>query len=568
MPSVASISNGSSIATLSSEQTALLASFWYHLEPALDTILDAFYRQIERDPAAARILSGRPVGPLIETQKKYWRKLFLEGPTEEYRRSAIRVGQAHQRIGLGPELYIPAYNVVLDEMSALIQRTFRFRAKKRRKMLQAVQSALLMDMSLAMLNYADAQKGATSQAIADGFSDTLLDQTVELALGTNKAATSSLGMLTDLAQVDERAQQISSATEEVTASVGEINARAAGVGNIAENALSATRTGNEIVRAAVTKMDDIAQAVEKSADSVKGLDEASERIAEIVTSIEEIAQHTNLLALNATIEAARAGEAGKGFAVVAAEVKELSNQTEKATVDIRTRIDLLREEMGAIVTAMDGGVEAVRDGVSVMHDVTEHMDQIAERVEETRITMADVNGILQEQAKATEEVAAGISEIAKGTAGNRSAIGQVIAAMNLAEEQLVAQLKGIAEQNIPHKEIRLAKAHYAIWAKHLADMQAGVRTMTLSDIPPFEKSEFGTWFLRITRGNARTREGMRALGEVLVTFHKLAHQLITAHQSGSRSRAAELFDALHGCSAELHDMLATVEAQSSETRAA
>ncbi|MBV1933305.1 MAG: globin-coupled sensor protein, partial [Parvibaculaceae bacterium] len=495
-------------------------------------------------------------------QRKYWYNLFWNGPTQSYRESAERVGRVHQKIGLGPDLYIPAYSVVLHHMSVLICETYRFKRKKRDEMLHAVQTALMLDISLAMEAYSTESLGVAAQEVTAALSDSLLDRTVDLAAGTSQAANASASMLKELSLVDQRAQQISTATEEVTASVQEISARANGVSDIALQAFQATQSGNAIVSEAVGKMDQISHAVEQSATSVRGLDDASQRIAEIVTSIEQIAQQTNLLALNATIEAARAGDAGRGFAVVAAEVKELSNQTEKATVDIRERIDLLRGEMGEIVGVMGNGIEAVHNGVEVMNDVTHHMEEIGARVQETRDTMTDMSSILGEQSKATQEVAEGISLIAQETAGNRAAITEVIGAMEDAEGQLFAQLDEISRQKIPNKEIRVAKATYLFWGKHLADMVAGVRKSQGSKIPEFDTSDFGNWYNRAGKASFGTQNAFTQLASPLKTFHSQAETFISAHRRGDQSgmeKAAEQARTALGTAIKLLDELDVID---------
>lgn len=529
-------------ALISSHHIKLLHDFWPILEGHIDDILRKFYDHLETVPGAKKILHGHNIDRLIGTQRKYWYNLFWNGPTQSYRESAVRVGRVHQKIGLGPDLYIPAYSVVLHHMSVLICETYRFKRKKRDEMLHAVQTALMLDISLAMEAYSTESLGVAAQEVTAALSDSLLDRTVDLATGTSQAANASASMLKELSLVDQRAQQISTATEEVTASVQEISARANGVSEIALQAFEASQSGNAIVSEAVGKMDQISQAVEQSATSVRGLDEASQRIAEIVTSIEQIAQQTNLLALNATIEAARAGDAGRGFAVVAAEVKELSNQTEKATVDIRERIDLLRGEMGEIVGVMGNGIEAVHNGVEVMSEVTQHMGEIGARVQETRDTMTDMSSILGEQSKATQEVAEGISLIAQETADNRAAIIEVIGAMEDAEGQLFAQLDEISRQTIPNKEIRVAKATYLFWGKHLADMVAGVRKTQESDIPAFNISDFGKWYNRAGQKSFGTQTAFTQLASPLQLFHSQAEIIVSTHRRGDQSgmeKAAE-----------------------------
>src|SRR3546814_392092 len=127
---------------------------------------------------------------------------------------------------------------------------------------------------------------------------------------------------------------------------------------------------------------------------VQGLADAAQKIGEVVNLINDIASQTNLLALNATIEAARAGEAGKGFAVVAAEVKNLANETAKATDEITGQIS--------------GIQQATREAVAAIQSIGQTIGQI----NEIATTIASA---VEEQGAATQEIARNVQQASAGT---------------------------------------------------------------------------------------------------------------------------------------------------------
>ncbi|MEJ8473336.1 methyl-accepting chemotaxis protein [Roseibium algae] len=169
-------------------------------------------------------------------------------------------------------------------------------------------------------------------------------------------------------------QTVASAAEEMASAIDEI--------------LDQSGRANEIIGTATS----VANATDSNVSSLAA---AAQNIGAVVEMIRDIAEQTNLLALNATIEAARAGDAGKGFAVVAAEVKELSNQTAKATEQISSQIVSVQDLTGSAVSS----IREISDSIESIKDVT------------TAITTA-----VEQQSIATKEISYSITKAADGTA--------------------------------------------------------------------------------------------------------------------------------------------------------
>lgn len=162
-------------------------------------------------------------------------------------------------------------------------------------------------------------------------------------------------------QAREHVQAVSSAAEELSASIAEIVGQVGHAADITGSAVRETAHATSVIR---------------------GLDEASAEIGKVVALIQDVADQTNLLALNATIEAARAGDAGKGFAVVASEVKQLAGQTSKATEEISRRIAVIQQATREAVSAT-GTVEASIERVnSISSSIAGTLDQQSAAVNE------------------------------------------------------------------------------------------------------------------------------------------------------------------------------------------
>ncbi|GAA4957425.1 methyl-accepting chemotaxis protein [Actinoplanes utahensis] len=163
-----------------------------------------------------------------------------------------------------------------------------------------------------------------------------------------------------------------------------------------------------------------AQAVRVAAETnaiVGRLGASSEEIFTVVKVITSIAEQTNLLALNATIEAARAGEVGKGFAVVAGEVKDLAQETAKATEDISQRVQ-------AIQADTSGAVTAIGEITEIIERINGLQLTIASAVEEQTATTAEMNRTLTEAANGAGDIAMTIGSVSEATRRTTDTVGE------------------------------------------------------------------------------------------------------------------------------------------------
>ena len=252
-----------------------------------------------------------------------------------------------------------------------------------------------LDSALDSIRQSMSTIGANADALASSASR-LSGVAGQIADGAGNTDLRTSSASAEAEEISRNVQTVAAGSEEMGLSIREISSNTSEAAQIAAVAVAESARATETVRQ---------------------LGESSVEIGNVIKLITSIAEQTNLLALNATIEAARAGDAGKGFAVVASEVKDLAQETARATEDIGVRVNAIQQDTG-------GAVEVISRISEVIAKINDYQTTIASAVEQQTATTAEMSRSIGEVASGSSRIAANISDVSAASASAVEGVNQ------------------------------------------------------------------------------------------------------------------------------------------------
>jgi methyl-accepting chemotaxis protein len=414
----------------------------------LPKLLDQWHGRFAAFPEIQSALMNPAVH---EVRVQHWVRVAAGRFDDGFMDSARRLAQAFYDNG------VPAFSVAIchhtvtsgikaalaldaDAPGALGALLGRREAARKTALAAALDKAAWLDLEILLETYAVAERESKRRAmaaVAEAFERKVL-RVVDGVAASGRQVEQAVGSLVQTAtRTTEASEAVAAAAEQSAQSVSQVAASAEQLGqSIHEIAVQVTGSRDVAVQAV-----DHAKGTAATVGSLVG---AVERIGVVVDLISNIAKQTNLLALNATIEAARAGEHGKGFAVVANEVKQLANQTAKATEEITAQIT----GMQAVAAETVGAIGSIQDIIARISSATV---AIGAAIEEQSASTGEIARSTQEASAGNQEVnrlIAGVHDDATGTADVARALsastgeltGQA-AALRAAVDEFLAEIR-------------------------------------------------------------------------------------------------------------------------------
>jgi len=280
----------------------------------------------------------------------------------------------------------------------------------------------------------------------------LREQTTKIQEGAAELATAIVEISAAVSELAANSTETATAITEISTTMEEVKQtthvaadKAAHVSEAANRVSSISENGNKATHEAINGMNHIKEEMMALAENIVKLSGQTQSIGEIILTVNDLAEQSNLLAVNAAIEAAKAGEFGKGFAVVAQEIKSLAEQSKASTRQVSGILNEIQQATSSAVMATERGSKAVESGVHLSESAGEAINTLAESISESADATSQISASGRQQIIGIDQLSIALDSIR--TAADQSLKGvQQLEYASVSMKELAAKLKSLTEQ--------------------------------------------------------------------------------------------------------------------------